>query len=63
MIFPGQEDNLCSHCNHPGFEHGLWMGVDRLREVEKTRVVGCRVVGCECSGWATIVGSFYQYIE
>jgi hypothetical protein len=50
MIQTEDSDKLCQ-CKHPGYEHGLWMGEVRLREIEKKRKVGCRVVGCECEGW------------
>ena len=56
------EERLCK-CGHPGLDHGLWMGMERLEVVEKTRRVGCRVVGCECEGWTSIVGDFYRWVE
>ena len=60
MIQSEDSDRTCK-CGHPGLDHGLWMGEERLKEVEKTRKVGCRVVNCGCEEFNSIVGDFYRY--
>ena len=44
-------DRLCDSCDHPGLDHGLWMGTERMGLVEKYRRIGCRVIGCGCEEW------------
>lgn len=51
MIIQIEDSDKVCKCKHIGYEHGLWMGEERLREVEKVRKVGCRVVGCSCEGF------------
>ena len=62
MIQIDSSDVVCK-CKHLGFEHGLWMGVERLREVEKFRKVGCRVVGCECGVFQDQANEYRWWVE
>lgn len=59
MIKSEDEDKLCT-CGYPGFDHGLWMGLARLAQVEKTRRVGCRVISCGCEEWKSAFEHSYE---
>lgn len=58
MLQIEDSDKLCK-CGHPGLDHGLWMGVERMEEIAKKRKVGCRVIGCGCEEWKSAFGDFY----